>query len=242
MEFIEHIIVGFWKNFDSILQIKEPTRNELFYALAALQHDILQCYRKILDQVDNPSQVLDLRDEASAILSQIIRCHRAKGVQFQLYYDTPKPWSKPSHKKLIDFSMALNLIQMSHKRIDDKPGNELVASQKVDDNFIRLLSEILRFILAWTVPLTLREIALYKYFKLDPVGYEHDKNLKIGLFDSPPVVECIENRVSIRMEELMRQGENVLVSKPKPEDPNRAQTLAEEKEKLEFLSNWFIWE
>ena len=242
MEFIEHIIVGFWKNFDSILQTKEPTRNELFYALAALQHDVLQCYRKILDQVDNPSQVLDLRDEASAILSQIIRCHRAKGVQFQLYYDTPKPWSKPSHKKLIDFSMALNLIQMSHKRIDDKPGNELVASQKVDDNFIRLLSEILRFILAWTVPLTLREIALYKYFKLDPVGYEHDKNLKIGLFDSPPVIDSIENRVSIRMEELTRQGENVLVSTPKPEDSNRAQTLVEEKEKLEFLSNWFIWE
>ena len=242
MEFIEHIIVGFWKNFDSILQTKEPTRNELFYALAALQHDILQCYRKILDQVDNPSQALDLRDEASAILSQIIRCHRAKGVQFQLYYDTPKPWSKPSHQKLIDFSMALNLIQMSHKRIDDKPGNELVASQKVDDNFIRLLSEILRFILAWTVPLTLREIALYKYFKLDPVGYEHDKNLKIGLFDSPLIVDSIENRVSIRMEELTRQGENVLVSTPKPEDSNRAQTLVEEKEKLEFLSNWFIWE
>jgi hypothetical protein len=172
---------------------------------------------------------LDLRDEVSAILSQIIRCHRAKGVQFQLYYDTPKPWSKSSHKKLIDFSMALSLIQMSHKRIDNEPGNELVASQKVDDSFIRLLSEILRFILAWTVPLTLREIALYKYFKLDPVGYEHDKNLKIGLFNSPPVVESIENRVSIRMEELMKQGEDVLVSIPKPEDPNRAQTLVEEK-------------
>jgi hypothetical protein len=242
MEFIEHISVGFWKNFDSILQTKEPTRNELFYALAALQHDILQCYRKIIDHMDNPSPVVDLRDETSAILSQIIRCHRAKGVHFQLYYDTPKPWSKPSHKKLIDFSMALNLIQMSHKRIDNEPGNELVASQKVDDNFIRLLSEILRFILAWTVPLTLREVALYKYFKLDPVGYEHDKNLKIGLFDSPPVVESIENRVSIQMEELMRQGENVLVSTPKPEDPNRAQTLVEEKEKLESLSNWFIWE
>jgi hypothetical protein len=95
-------------------------------------------------------------------LSQIIRCHRAKGVQFQLYYDTPKPWSKPSHKKLIDFSMALSLIQLSHKRIDNEPGNEFVVSQIVDDNFIRLLSEILRFILAWTVPLTLREIALYK--------------------------------------------------------------------------------
>jgi hypothetical protein len=242
MEFIEHISVGFWKNFDSILQTKEPTRNELFYALAALQHDILQCYRKIIDHVDNPSPVVDLRDEASAILSQIIRCHRAKGVQFQLYYDTPKPWSKPSHKKLIHFSMALNLIQMSHKRIDNEPGNELVASQKVDDNFIRLLSEILRFILAWTVPLTLREIALYKYFKLDPVGYEHDKNLKIGLFDSPPVVESIENRVSIRMEELMRQEKDVLVSIPKSENPNRAQTLVEEKEKLESLSNWFIWE
>jgi hypothetical protein len=242
MEFIEHISVGFWKNFDSILQTKEPTRNELFYALAALQHDTLQCYRKIIDHVDNPSQVLDLRDEASAILSQIIRCHRAKGVQFQLYFDTPKSWSKPSHKKLIDFSMALSLIQMSHKRIDNEPGNELVASQKVDDNFIRLLSEILRFILAWTVPLTLREVALYKYFKLDPVGYEHDKNLKIGLFDSPPVVESIENRVSIRMEELMRQGEDVLVSILKPEDPNRAQTLVEERKKLESPSNWFIWE
>ena len=91
MEFIEHISVGFWKKFDSILQIKESTRNELFYALAALQHDILQCYRKIIDHVDNSSQVLDLRDEVSAILSQIIRCHRAKGVHFQLYYDTPKP-------------------------------------------------------------------------------------------------------------------------------------------------------
>jgi hypothetical protein len=242
MEFIEHISVGFWKNFNSILQTKEPTRNELFCALAALQHDILQCYRKIIDHVDNPSQVLDLRDEASAILSQIIRCHRTKGVQFQLYYDTPKPWSKPSHKKLINFSMALNLIQMSHKRIDNEPGNELIASQKVDDNFIRLLSEILRFILAWTVPLTLREVALHKYFKLDPVGYEYDKNLKIGLFDSPPVVESIENRVSIRMEELMRQGEDVLVSTPKPEDPNRTQTLVKERKKLESLSNWFVWE
>jgi hypothetical protein len=44
------------------------------------------------------------------------------------------------------------------------------------------------------------------------------------------------------MEELTRQGENVLVSTPKPEDSNRAQTLVEENEKLEFLSNWFIWE
>jgi hypothetical protein len=111
MEFIEHISVGFWKKFDSILQTKETTRNELFYALAALQHDILQCYRKITDHVDNPSQVLDLRDEMSALLSQIIRCHRAKGVHFQLYYDTPKPWSKPSHKKLIDFSMAITLFR-----------------------------------------------------------------------------------------------------------------------------------
>jgi hypothetical protein len=84
------------------------------------------------------------------------------------------------------------------------------------------LSEILRFILAWAVPLTLREIALHKYFKLDPVGHEHDKNLKIGLFDSPPLVDCIENRISIRMEELMRQGEEVLISTPKPEDPDRA--------------------
>jgi hypothetical protein len=138
--------------------------------------------------------------------------------------------------------MALSLIQMSHKRIDNEPGNELVASQIVDDNFIRLLSEILRIILAWTVPLTLREIALHKYSKLDPVGYEHDKNLKIGLFDSPPLVDCIENRVSIRTEELMRQGEEVLVSTPKPEDPDRAQTLVEERKKLESPSNWFLWE
>ena len=41
MEFIEHISVGFWKKFDSTLQTKEITKNELFYALAALQHDIL---------------------------------------------------------------------------------------------------------------------------------------------------------------------------------------------------------
>jgi hypothetical protein len=128
--------------------------------------------------------------------------------------------------------MALSLIQMSHRRIDNEPGNEFVASQIVDDNFIRLLSEILRFMLAWTVPLTLREIALYKYFKLDPVGYEHDKNLKIGLFDSPPLVDSIEIRVSSRMEELMKQGE----------DPNRAQTLVEERKELESLSNWFVWE
>jgi hypothetical protein len=127
--------------------------------------------------------------------------------------------------------MALSLIQMSHRRIDNEPGNEFVASQIVDDNFIRLLSEILRFMLAWTVPLTLREIALYKYFKLDPGEYEHDKNLKTGLFDSPPLVDSIENRVSIRMEELMKQGEEVLVSIPKPEDPNRAQTLLEERKK-----------
>ncbi len=45
---------------------------------------------------------------------------------------------------------------MSHKRINNDPESEFVASQVVDDNFIRLLSEILR--------LTLREIALYKYF------------------------------------------------------------------------------
>ena len=100
----------------------------------------------------------------------------------------------------------------------------------------------LRYYDSWTVPLTLREIALYKYFKLDPVGYEHDKNLKIGLFNSPPLVDSIENRVSIRMEELMRQGEDVLVSTPKPEDPNRAQTLVEERKELESLSNWFVWE
>jgi hypothetical protein len=128
--------------------------------------------------------------------------------------------------------MALSLIQMSHRRIDNEPGGEFVASQIVDDNFIRLLSEILRFMLAWTVPLTLREMALYKYFKLDPVGYEHDKNLKIGLFDSPPLVDSIEIRVSSRMEELMKQGE----------DPNRAQTLVEERKELESLSNWFVWE
>jgi hypothetical protein len=138
--------------------------------------------------------------------------------------------------------MALSLIQMSHKRINNEPGNELVVSQIVDDNFIRLLSEILRFILAWTVPSNLREIALYKYFKIDPVGYEHDKNLKIGLFNSPPVVDSIENRVSIRMGKLMRQGEDVLVSTPKPENPNRAQTLVEEKKNLESPSNWFMWE
>jgi hypothetical protein len=128
--------------------------------------------------------------------------------------------------------MALSLIQMSHRRIDNEPGGGFVASQIVDDNFIRLLSEILRFMLAWTVPLTLREMALYKYFKLDPVGYEHDKNLKIGLFDSPPLVDSIEIRVSSRMEELMKQGE----------DPNRAQTLVEERKELESLSNWFVWE
>jgi hypothetical protein len=100
----------------------------------------------------------------------------------------------------------------------------------------------LRFILAWTVPLTLREIALYKYFKLDPVGYEHDKCLKIGLFDSPPVVDSIENRVSIRMGELMKQEEEVLVSPPKLENPDHAQTLVEERKKLESPSKWFVWE
>jgi hypothetical protein len=44
------------------------------------------------------------------------------------------------------------------------------------------------------------------------------------------------------MEELMKQGEEVLVSTPKPEDPNHAQTLMEERKKLESLSNWFVWE
>ncbi len=117
---------------------------------------------------------------------------------------------------------------MSHKRINNDPGSEFVASQVVDDNFIRLLSEILQFILAWTVPLTLREIALYKYFKLDPVG--------------PPVVDNIESCVSIRMGELMRQRKEVLASQPKPEDPDRAQTLVEERKKLESPSNWFVWE
>jgi len=52
----------------------------------------------------------------------------------------------------------------------------------------------------------------------------------------------IENRVSSRMEELMKHGEEVLVSTPKLEDPNRAQTLVEERKKLESLSNWFVWE
>jgi hypothetical protein len=44
------------------------------------------------------------------------------------------------------------------------------------------------------------------------------------------------------MEELMRQGEEVLVLTPKPEDPNHAQTLVEERKKLESPSNWFVWE
>jgi hypothetical protein len=66
--------------------------------------------------------------------------------------------------------------------------------------------------------------------------------LKIGLFDSPPVVDYIENRVSIRMGELMRQREEVLVSPLKTEDPDRAQTLVEERKKLKSPSNWFVWE
>ena len=64
--------------------------------------------------------------------------------------------------------------------------------------------------------------------------------ISIGLFNSPPLVDNIENRVSIRMGELMRQGEEVLVSTPKPEDPNRAQTLVEERKKLKSPSNWFV--
>jgi hypothetical protein len=40
----------------------------------------------------------------------------------------------------------------------------------------------------------------------------------------------------------MKQGEEVLVSPLKPEDPNRAQTLVEERKKLESPSNWFVWE
>ncbi len=40
----------------------------------------------------------------------------------------------------------------------------------------------------------------------------------------------------------MRQGKKVLVSPPKPEDPDRAQTLVEERKKLESPSNWFVWE
>ncbi len=40
----------------------------------------------------------------------------------------------------------------------------------------------------------------------------------------------------------MRQREEVLVSPPKPEDSNRAQTLVEERKKLESPSNWFMWE
>ncbi len=77
---------------------------------------------------------------------------------------------------------------------------------------------------------------------MDPVGYEHDKYLKIGLFDSPPVVDNIESHVSIRMGELMRQREEVLASPPKPEDQNHAQTLVEERKRLESPSNWFVWE
>jgi hypothetical protein len=44
------------------------------------------------------------------------------------------------------------------------------------------------------------------------------------------------------MGELMRQREEVLVSPLKPEDPNRAQTLVEERKKLKSPSNWFVWE
>ena len=40
----------------------------------------------------------------------------------------------------------------------------------------------------------------------------------------------------------MKQKEEVLVSTPKPEDPNRAQTLVEERKKLESPSNLFVWE
>jgi hypothetical protein len=79
----------------------------------------------------------------------------------------------------------------------------------VDDNFIRVLSEILRFILAWAIPLTLREIALHRYFKLDPLGYERDRSLKVGLFDSPPIEDSIENRVSIRMKNWLVKKENI---------------------------------
>jgi hypothetical protein len=44
------------------------------------------------------------------------------------------------------------------------------------------------------------------------------------------------------MEELMKQGEEVLVSPPKLEDPNCAQTLVEDRKKLESPSKWFVWE
>ncbi len=56
------------------------------------------------------------------------------------------------------------------------------------------------------------------------------------------MVDYIENRVSIRMGELMRQREEVLVSPLKTEDPDRAQTLVEERKKLKSPSNWFVWE
>jgi hypothetical protein len=44
------------------------------------------------------------------------------------------------------------------------------------------------------------------------------------------------------MGELMRQGEEVLVSTPKLENSNRAQILVEERKKLESPSKWFVWE
>ena len=40
----------------------------------------------------------------------------------------------------------------------------------------------------------------------------------------------------------MRQGEEVLVSPPKLENTDRAQTLVEERKKLKSPSNWFVWE
>ncbi len=40
----------------------------------------------------------------------------------------------------------------------------------------------------------------------------------------------------------MSQREEVLVSPQKPEDPDRAQTLVEERKNLKSPSNWFVWE
>ncbi len=41
---------------------------------------------------------------------------------------------------------------------------------------------------------------------------------------------------------MERQREEILVLPPKSEDPDRAQTLVEEREKLKSPSNWFVWE
>jgi hypothetical protein len=97
---------------------------------------------------------------------------------------------------------------MAFRRVLDKNMNvsvdiyEITTNQIVEDKFLQILSDILKFLLSWASPLTLRELALHLYFKYDPEAYEKDKNLQTGMFDSPPIADTFENRSNMGLIKL----------------------------------------